>query len=167
MNRTPLLAASLTALLLAGVPLQSTRAGDESGLVTWMGRLQYFTHKLGLAVDARNRPLQGYYAHEVEEVIEHIREIPEVDGVEIGALVEATGAGQVEAVIRESGGPNLRAVTLFDRYRGSPLSADEKSLAYRLRFEFVDAATEEDAVDPAVEQVVAVLSERLGARLRS
>lgn len=89
MNRAPILAASLTALLLAGVPLQSPRADDESGLVTWMGRLQYFTHKLGLAVDAQNRALQGYYAHEVEEVIEHIREIPEVDGVEIGALVEA------------------------------------------------------------------------------
>ena len=89
MNRAPILAASLTALLLAGVPLQSPRADDESGLVTLMGRLQYFTHKLGLAVDARNRPLQGFYAHEVEEVIEHIREIREVDGVEIGALVEA------------------------------------------------------------------------------
>ena len=58
-------------------------------------------------------------------------------------------------------------MTLFDRYRGAPLSADEKSLAYRLRFEFVDETTEEDAVDPAVERVVAVLSERLGARLRS
>lgn len=80
---------------------------------------------------------------------------------------EETVAGQVEAVIRESGGPNLRAVTLFDRYRGAPLSAHEKSLAYRLRFEFVDHTTEEDAVDPAVERVVAVLSERLGARLRS
>lgn len=89
MYRTPILAASLTALLLASAPLRSPLAGDESGLVNWMGRLQYFTHKLGLAVDARNRALQGFYAHEVEEVIEHISEIREVDGVEIGALVEA------------------------------------------------------------------------------
>jgi phenylalanyl-tRNA synthetase beta chain len=82
-------------------------------------------------------------------------------------ISEDTGAGQVEAAIRASGGPHLRAVTLFDQYRGAPLSANEKSLAYRLRFEFVDDATEENAVDPAIERVVAVLSERLGARLRS
>jgi phenylalanyl-tRNA synthetase beta chain len=73
----------------------------------------------------------------------------------------------VEAVIREAGGPNLRAVTLFDRYRGSPLSDDEKSLAYRLRFEFVDEGQDEEAVEPAIERLVVMLSERLGARLRS
>ncbi|MEX1295789.1 MAG: phenylalanine--tRNA ligase subunit beta [Candidatus Limnocylindrales bacterium] len=80
---------------------------------------------------------------------------------------EGTGSGQVEAVIREAGGPNLRAVTLFDQYRGTPLSEDEKSLAYRLRFEFVDDGPGEEVVDPAMERMVAVLSARLGARLRA
>jgi phenylalanyl-tRNA synthetase beta chain len=80
---------------------------------------------------------------------------------------EATGAGQVEAVIREFGGQHLRGVTLFDQYRGAPLADDEKSVAYRLRFEFVDGDQGDEVVDPAVEQLVTVLSERLGARLRS
>ena len=80
---------------------------------------------------------------------------------------EETAAGQVEAVIREHGGPNLRGVTLFDQYRGAPLAENEKSIAYRLRFEFVDGDPGDEAVDPAVERLVAVLSERLGARLRS
>jgi len=76
-------------------------------------------------------------------------------------------AGAVEALIREHGGAHLRAVTLFDQYRGAPLNEDEKSLAYRLRFESVDDALDEDAVQPAVERVIAVLSERLGARQRA
>ncbi len=80
---------------------------------------------------------------------------------------EGTPAGHVEAVIREHGGPALRGVTLFDQYRGSPLAADEKSLAYRLRFEFVDDGPGDESVDPAIERLIAVLSQRLGARLRS
>ena len=97
-------------------------------------------------------------------VLEHL------PGVErdIAVVVPAsTAAGLVEAVIREHGGSHLRAVSLFDQYRGAPLAEDEKSLAYRLRFESVDDALDEDAVQPAVERVVAVLSERLGARLRA
>jgi hypothetical protein len=89
MIRPTILVASLSALLLTGIPLQTSLAGDEAGLVTWMGRLQYYTHKLGLAVAAQNRALQGYYVHELEEVIEHIEGIQEVDGIEIGNLVKA------------------------------------------------------------------------------
>jgi phenylalanyl-tRNA synthetase beta chain len=91
-------------------------------------------------------------------------------GVErdIAMVVPAdTPAGRVERLIREHGGVHLRAVSLFDQYRGAPLAADEKSLAYRLRFESVDDVLDEDAVQPAVERVVAVLSERLGARQRA
>lgn len=79
----------LVTLLIAGMPAQPVRSDDETGLVTWMGRLQYFTHKLGLAVDAQNRALQAYYVHEVEEVIEQIEEIQETDGIEVGRLVKA------------------------------------------------------------------------------
>ncbi len=99
-----------------------------------------------------------------------VGDLEHLPGVErdIAVVVpEELAAGRVERVIREAGGTFLRSVTLFDQYRGAPLAADQKSLAYRLRFEFVDASTDEDAVDPAVERVVAVLSERLGARLRS
>lgn len=76
-------------------------------------------------------------------------------------------AGDLEAVIREQGGPHLRSVRLFDMYAGPPLDPDERSLAYRLRFEAVDGELTEGDVEAAVEQVVGVLSERLGARLRA
>jgi hypothetical protein len=89
MNRTPILAVCFAALLFTGVPLQPALGDAESGLVTWMGRLQYFTHKLGLAVDAQNHALQGYYLHEVDEVVEHLEGIQEADGIEVGNLVKA------------------------------------------------------------------------------
>ena len=76
-------------------------------------------------------------------------------------------AGTVEDVIRESAGAHLRAVRLFDEYRGAPLGEGERSLAYRLRFEALDGVLSEADVDGAVERVVGVLSERLGARLRA
>jgi phenylalanyl-tRNA synthetase beta chain len=74
--------------------------------------------------------------------------------------------GEVEALIREHGGPHLRDVRLFDVYRGAPLDEAQKSLAFRLRFEPIEDALIEEDVDDAVERVVAVLSERLGAHLR-
>jgi phenylalanyl-tRNA synthetase beta chain len=76
-------------------------------------------------------------------------------------------AGALEAIIREQGGPHLRSVRLFDLYAGPPLDPDERSVAYRLRFEAVDGELSEGDVEAAVERVVGVLSERLGARLRA
>jgi phenylalanyl-tRNA synthetase beta chain len=75
-------------------------------------------------------------------------------------------AGDVEALVRAHGGPHLRSVRLFDQYRGAPLADGQKSLAYRLRFEPIEGALIEEDVDDAVERVVAVTSERLGAHLR-
>lgn len=56
-------------------------------LVTRMGRLQYFVHKLGLAVSAGNRPLQAFYLHEAEEVVEAVERIEKHDGIEIAGLL--------------------------------------------------------------------------------
>ncbi|MFO7532622.1 MAG: phenylalanine--tRNA ligase subunit beta [Candidatus Limnocylindrales bacterium] len=85
------------------------------------------------------------------------------------ALVVAAGcpAGEVEAIIREHGGANLRSVSLFDRYRGAPLDEGQISLAYRLRFEAGDDPLGEDEIEAAVVRVVSVLNDRLGARLRA
>jgi phenylalanyl-tRNA synthetase beta chain len=96
--------------------------------------------------------------------LEHLPGIERDIAVVVGA---ERAAGEVEALIREAGGPHLRSVSLFDRYRGAPLAETEKSLAYRLRFESVDDALDDAVVESAVERVVAVLSDRLGARLRA
>jgi phenylalanyl-tRNA synthetase beta chain len=99
-----------------------------------------------------------------------VGKLEHLPGVErdIAVVVESDrAAGELEVIIREQGGPDLRAVSLFDQYRGAPLADDEKSLAYRLRFESIDAALSDEGIEAAVERVVAVLSERLGAHLRA
>jgi hypothetical protein len=52
-----------------------------------MTNMQYFTHKLGLAVAAGNQRLQGYYVHEVEEIVEAVAKVEEYKGVKVGHLV--------------------------------------------------------------------------------
>jgi phenylalanyl-tRNA synthetase beta chain len=75
-------------------------------------------------------------------------------------------AAEVESVIRQSGGSLLADATLFDMYRGRPLEADERSLAYRLRFAADDRTLTESEVDAALAAIMAALTDRLGARIR-
>jgi phenylalanyl-tRNA synthetase beta chain len=75
-------------------------------------------------------------------------------------------AGEVEAVIGESGGSLLADAVLFDVYRGRPLESGERSLAYRLRFAADDRTLTEAEVEAAVAAITAALGDRLGARIR-
>jgi phenylalanyl-tRNA synthetase beta chain len=74
-------------------------------------------------------------------------------------------AADVERIVRSAAGPLLADARLFDIYRGAPLAATEKSLAYRLTFQ-ADRTLTEAEVDEAVASVVAALSAG-GARIRS
>lgn len=59
-------------------------------LLTLMHNMQYYGHKLGLAIDAGNAKLIDFYVHEVEEVIDAVSEIESYDGIAIPPLLEAT-----------------------------------------------------------------------------
>jgi phenylalanyl-tRNA synthetase beta chain len=76
-------------------------------------------------------------------------------------------AGDVAAAIEAAGGALLASATLFDVYRGQPLAATERSLAFRLRFVAPDRTLTEAEVDTAVATIVGELERRLGARIRS
>ncbi len=76
-------------------------------------------------------------------------------------------AAAIEATIRRHGGTLLRAVELFDLYRGRPLSDSEKSLAYRLTLRADDRTLTEADVEAAVTAVTTGLEADLGARLRT
>jgi phenylalanyl-tRNA synthetase beta chain len=78
----------------------------------------------------------------------------------------ATTAANVLAAIRAAAGSGLEDVRLFDLYRGAPLAADERSLAYRLTFRAHERTLTEAEVDAAVANVVASLERDLGARIR-
>jgi phenylalanyl-tRNA synthetase beta chain len=82
-------------------------------------------------------------------------------------VAEDVPAASVEASIRRHAGPLLRDVALFDIYRGRPLAASEKSLAYRLAFQADDRTLVEPEVDAAVSAVTDGLVADVGGRLRA
>jgi phenylalanyl-tRNA synthetase beta chain len=82
-------------------------------------------------------------------------------------VAEATPAADVEAAIRQNAGPLLRTVALFDIYRGRPLAAEEKSLAYRLAFGADDRTLVESEVDAAMAAITGGLASDVGGRLRT
>ena len=82
-------------------------------------------------------------------------------------VAEDRPAADVAAAIRRHAGNLLTAVDLFDVYRGRPLEATEKSLAWRLRFQAPDRTLTEAEIDAAVSAISAGLSSDMGARIRS
>jgi phenylalanyl-tRNA synthetase beta chain len=91
---------------------------------------------------------------------------PEVDRDLAIVVAETTAAAAVEAVVRGHAGPLLRDIRLFDIYRGVPLAAEEKSLAFRIRLGAQGRTLTEAEVEVVVAGVVDALS-TVGGRLRS
>jgi len=80
---------------------------------------------------------------------------------------ESLAAADVLATLRAAGGTTLRRIGLFDIYRGTPLAAGEKSLAWRAVFAAEDRALTDDEVDGEVGRLVAAAASTHGARLRT
>lgn len=74
-------------------------------------------------------------------------------------------AGQVEEIIRQNGGKLLEAYHLFDIYEGENVAADEKSLAYSIRFRAADRTLEEKDITAVMNKILTKL-ESLGVTLR-
>ena len=74
-------------------------------------------------------------------------------------------AGQVEEVIRDNGGKLLEDYHLFDIYEGENVAADEKTLAYSIRFRAKDRTLEDKDVTTVMDKILKKL-ESLGVSLR-
>jgi phenylalanyl-tRNA synthetase beta chain len=79
---------------------------------------------------------------------------------------ETVPAAAVAEVIRSVAGALLVSLGLFDIYRGTPLGADEKSLAWRLVFQADDRTLTEAEIESAIGAVTAAVS-RIGGRIRT
>jgi len=79
---------------------------------------------------------------------------------------EATPAAVLSDAIRQSAGPDLVSLRLFDIYRGSPMAPDEKSLAWRLVFQSRDRTLTDDEIDAAIARIGDV-ERTVGGRIRT
>jgi phenylalanyl-tRNA synthetase beta chain len=75
-------------------------------------------------------------------------------------------AVRVRDLIAEAGGKLLRHVELFDLYRGQPIPAGKKSLAYSLTFQADDRTLTDDEVARLYQRIVRRVNEAIGAELR-
>ena len=73
--------------------------------------------------------------------------------------------GQVEEIIRKNAGKTLESVKLFDVYEGEQLSADEKSLAYSIRFRAADRTLEDKDVTTVMDKILKKL-EAIDVKIR-
>ncbi|MDQ7030043.1 MAG: phenylalanine--tRNA ligase subunit beta [Ardenticatenia bacterium] len=79
---------------------------------------------------------------------------------------EATPAADVERIIRKAGGNAVGYVHLFDVYRGEPLPAGHKSLAYRLHYQAPDRTLTDEDVVHIRERIVDALRQSVGGTIR-
>jgi phenylalanyl-tRNA synthetase beta chain len=81
-------------------------------------------------------------------------------------LDESWPDAEIERAILATGAPLLVDVTLFDLYRGAPIPAGKKSLAYSLTYRATDRTLTDDEVMGVERRVVESLASRFGAYLR-
>lgn len=91
---------------------------------------------------------------------------PAVERVLALLLPEGVTAGEVEAVLRGSGGTLLEAVEVESDYRGPELPQGSRSVAFRLTFRAADRTLRDAEVDAAEARLLAALDQRLGVRRR-
>jgi phenylalanyl-tRNA synthetase beta chain len=98
--------------------------------------------------------------------VELLERLPVVERDIALVVSESAPAGDIAELIRAEAGDAIVSVSLFDRYQGPPLAANEVNLAYRLQFQARDAALTDAELDGTIERLRGVLQERCGARLR-
>ncbi|HIE57396.1 MAG TPA: phenylalanine--tRNA ligase subunit beta, partial [Anaerolineales bacterium] len=75
-------------------------------------------------------------------------------------------AGQVEELIRQTGGKRVTAVRLFDVYRGEQIGAGKKSLAYSLTYQDPERTLTDKDAAKIRNKIIRRLERELGAKLR-
>ena len=88
--------------------------------------------------------------------------------LDIAVVVDnATSAGQVEEIIRATGGSELVELRLFDIYEGEQIGPGKKSLAFSLELRVADRTLTDADAKAIRDRIVAALGERVGATLRA
>ncbi len=80
---------------------------------------------------------------------------------------ESTAAGDVAATLRAAGAGLVRTLALFDVYRGAPLGASEKSLAWRLEIRGDERPLDEGELEALMARLVEAVAAAHGGRVRA
>ena len=81
-------------------------------------------------------------------------------------VAEEVTARQLQDTIRAAGGALLTQVELFDIYRGDPLPAGHKSVAWRLTYQSHERSPHEKEVEALRRRIIAAVEKATGGKLR-
>ncbi|MBE3558286.1 MAG: hypothetical protein IMW89_03570 [Ktedonobacteraceae bacterium] len=79
---------------------------------------------------------------------------------------ESVTAAQLQDAMRKAAGPLLVNVELFDIYRGQPVPAGKKSMAYRLTYESLESNLSDARVADIRKRIVRRVADTVGGTLR-
>ena len=106
----------------------------------------------------------------VQGQVPHFNEVskyPEVRrDIAMVVAAEVTYA-ELERAVKYSAGSDLMGVNVFDVFAGSNIGEGMKSVALRLVWQRSDRTLQDDDVNHSFENIVATLSDKFGAKLRS
>ena len=80
---------------------------------------------------------------------------------------DAVPAADIASRIRKAAGKALESLTLFDVYTGEHMAPGKKSLAYSLVLRAADRTLGEEEITAISEKIIANVSAKFGAQLRS
>ena len=81
-------------------------------------------------------------------------------------VTEEVTTQQIQQAIRQGGDERLVMVDLFDIYRGEPLPAGSKSMAYRLTYQSLQRGLNEKEVSHLRQRIIKTVEGATGAKLR-
>ena len=102
----------------------------------------------------------------------HVADLPQFPGSSRDAAMDLPASlpnAEIENVLDKCAEPLLVAYECFDVFTdptGQKLPADRKSVAYRFHYRAADRTLKADEVDAAHQKVLAVLTQKLGAKFR-
>ncbi|HXR65355.1 MAG TPA: hypothetical protein VN729_05500, partial [Ktedonobacteraceae bacterium] len=79
---------------------------------------------------------------------------------------EEVPSADVQTAIRQAGGALLSGIALFDIYRGQPIAAGHKSLAYKLTYESLEGNLSESRVQDLRNRIIRRVASAVGGALR-
>jgi phenylalanyl-tRNA synthetase beta chain len=82
-------------------------------------------------------------------------------------VAEDVLAGDLIAAARAAAGSELRDIEVFDVYRGDPIAAGKKSVAFRVSFQSPERTLSDEDARALRERIVSALADRFGAELRA
>jgi phenylalanyl-tRNA synthetase beta chain len=108
----------------------------------------------------------GRLERKSEKTFEPLAKFPKVTRDLALIVQKGMAVGEVEKSIRETAGPLLKSITLFDVYVGENVPPDTKSLAFALEFQSPEKTLTDGEIEREMQRIIDTAARALGATIR-